>query len=222
MESIFLSHHFDDQIEPVVECFHRLIKSHDLEVIDGKRLQGELVETKVRELIVSSDAVVVFLSKREDGKTNDWVKHERSIAQTLGKPIIAIIEKGVLNPPQFSGYETMEYDSKNLVKTVLELSENIFGWKEGFGKRIKASLEPDEIVKTVMENYGREKLVQYRFYRKGSWSSWKEATILRMPAGPILEMNGMTEDALVEIQVKTQNQVWTSETVNSNLRIKVI
>ncbi len=101
MQKIFLSYHFDDRVEPIVKRFMKLISSHDLVVKDGKRLQGQLLIDKVHQKIVASDAVIIFLTKREAGKTNDWVNHERSTAQALGKPFIAIIEKGLANASPF-------------------------------------------------------------------------------------------------------------------------
>lgn len=221
MESIFLSHHFDDHIEPIVESFARLINSHDLEVIDGRRLQGQLVLGAVQEKIEQADAAVVFLSKREAGKTNDWVQQERIMAHTLGKPLIAIIEEGVANTAPFSGFETLQYNPDNLVETLLALSETIYGWKLELGEQIEAHLEPDDVVATVIENAQLRDVVQYRFFRRRGWGEWREAMVVPRPGGVSLLLNGMTRDSEIQIRVSTNNGTWESAVVNRNLRILV-
>ncbi len=221
MESIFLSHHFDDDVEPVVESFTRLIRSHDLEVIDGRRLQGQLVLAAVQKKIEKADAVVVFLSKRESGKTNDWVQQERIIAQTLGKPVIAIIEDGVANTAPFSGFETLQYHADDLVETLLQLSETIFGWKMELGEQVEAHLEPDDVVATVIENANLQGVVQYRFLKRRSWGEWQEAMVVPRPGGVSLLLNGVTRDSQMQIRVSTNNGTWNSAVVNRNLRILV-
>jgi hypothetical protein len=222
MESIFLSHHFDNEIAPVVESFKRLIESHDLEVIDGRRLEGRLVIDEVKSRIEEADAVIVFLSKREAGKTNEWVSHERSAAQTLGKPLLAIVEQGLTNAAPFGGFESLQYNPDKLSDTLLDISESIFGWKLRLGEQIEVLLEPDDIVATVRENADRDGIVQYRLLRKrGKWGPWKKAAVIPRPGGVSLVLNGVTKKSEIQIKVTTNNRIWNSDVVNRDLRILI-
>ncbi|MEM7086107.1 MAG: hypothetical protein AAF489_07990 [Bacteroidota bacterium] len=222
MESIFLSHHFDNEIAPVVESFKRLIESHDLEVIDGRRLEGQLVIDEVKSRIEEADAVIVFLSKREAGKTNEWVSHERSAAQTLGKPLLAVIEQGLTNAAPFGGFESLQYDPDKLADTLLDISESIFGWKLQLGEQIEALLEPEDIVTTVRENADRDGIVQYRLLgKRGKWGNWKKAVVIPRPGGVSLLLNGVTKKSELQIKVTTNNRIWNSDVVNRDLRILI-
>jgi hypothetical protein len=222
MESIFLSHHFDDEIEPVVKSFTRLIESHDLQVIDGHRLLGNFVEDEIRKRIEVADAVVVFLSKREQGKTNDWVKAERATARALGIPLIAIVQNGLDVAGPFTGFETIPYDPTKLGDTLLAISESIFGWKLQLGEQVEALLEPEDIVTTVRENAQKKDIVQYRLLKKrGRWTDWQDAVVIPRAGGVSLLLNGVAKNSEIQIRVTTNNQIWNSDVVNRNLRILV-
>ncbi|PCJ94423.1 MAG: hypothetical protein COA50_11720 [Flavobacteriaceae bacterium] len=222
MESIFLSHHFDNEIIPVIDSFKRLIESHDLEVVDGHRLEGQQLTDAVAKRIKSVDAMIVILSKREEGKTSDWVLHERSAAFTHKIPFIAIIEEGMNNNGPFQAFEYIHFKPDNLVETLLKVSETIFKWKVRIGEQIEVHLEPDDIVATVRENAGQSDIVKYRFLQKrGIWGDWKDAVVIPKSAGVSLLLDGVTKNSEIQIRVSTNNGTWNSDVVNRNLRILV-
>lgn len=220
MQNIFLSHHFDNQIEPVVKSFKRIISSHDLELLDGKRLQGQLLLDAVQDKIAESDAVIIFLSKREAGKTDDWVQHERSTAQVLGKPFLAIIEKGLANASPFESFEYKVYDPDDLATTLLDISEVIYGWKLQLGEQIEAHVESKNIAEEVRENYDQKAVVQYRSLLRRGYSDWKEAVVVPKPGGVSLLLDGVSKDAELQLRVTANRQVRDSEVMDRNLRFK--
>ena len=222
MENIFLSHHFDRKVEPFVANLKRLIESHDLEVIDGHRLEGRQLTDAVAERIKSSDAMIVVLSKRAEGKTNEWVLHERSTAYNNKIPFIAVIEEELDDNGPFQAFEFIRYSQDNLVESLLKVSETIFRWKLRLGEQIEALLEPDEIVSAVRSNLGNKDTVKYRFFnRKDGWTDWKPALIKPQSGGISLLMDGVNKNTEMQIQVTANNRIWTSDVVNRNLRILV-
>jgi len=133
MNRVFLSYHFDDEIMPLAKNLERLIKSHDLEVVDGQRLAGQPLSPAVAQLMESCDAAVILLTKREAGKSNDWVKHERTTAYNLKIPFIAIVENGVQDNGPFDAFEYINYDSEVFLEPLLKVSETIYKWKLEIG-----------------------------------------------------------------------------------------
>ena len=222
MQKIFLSYHFDDEITPVVNSIRKLIKTHSLEIVDGTRLGGQTLIDGVKKKIVSSDAAIILLTKRDAGKSSDWVNHERTTAQALGKRFLALIEKGLQQSAPFTGFEYKVFDPNDLAKTLLDVSEAIFGWKLDLGEQIVAHLEPEGIVTTVRENYDKKGVVQYRLLKKGDFGEWKDAKVVPKPGGVSLFLNGVSKDAELQIRIKANNRIKESVVINRNLRFSVL
>ena len=222
MKKIFLSYHFDEEVKPLATALERLIKSHDLEVVDGRRLAGQQLTDAVKNLIASCDGMVILLTKREEGKSNDWVKHERSTAYNLKLPFAAIVESGVPNNGPFEAFEYINYDSDNFLEPVLSISETIFRWKLEIGEVIEAYLEPDAVVNKVRENIDQNEIVRFRFFDiKNQWSEWKKPIIKPAAGGVSLFIDGVKKDSELQVQVRTDSQTWRSDVINQNLRISV-
>ena len=220
MQNLFLSHHFDNKIEPVVKSIKQIIASHDLEILDGKRLQGQLLLTAVKDRIAESDAVIIFLSKREAGKTDDWVQHERTTAQVLGKPFLAIIEKGLTNASPFGSFEYKVYDPNDLAQTLIDISEVIYGWKLTLGEKIVGHVDSEEIAEEVRENYDQKDIVQYRLLKRNGYSDWKEAFVVKESGGVSLRLEGVPKDAELQLRVTANRQFRDSDVMNRNVRFK--
>ena len=125
MERVFLSYHFDDEVKPMENQVKRLAESHDLEVVDGERLAGQEITQTVQERIDSSDAMIVLLTKRNEGKTNQWVMHERTTALNMNIPFIALIEDGVVDRGPFTNFEYIQFTRDKFLEALLRISETI-------------------------------------------------------------------------------------------------
>ncbi len=51
LQSIFISHHFDDDAKELAGLVTRLVSSHNLRPVTGKRLAGKPLSQEVRELM---------------------------------------------------------------------------------------------------------------------------------------------------------------------------
>lgn len=224
MTKLFLSYHFDPEIVPLIDQLKRLINSHDLEVVEGTRLGGQLLMDGVKKLIESCDAIIIFLSKREEGRTNDWVKAERALAYSLNIPFISIVEKGVPNNGPFEAFEYIPYDSVNFINPLLSISETISKWKFESGELIRAFVEPSQVEEVLRANFDRPGVVEYRFLeenRSMEWTDWKEAKVIPQQGGVSLFLPGVKRNAPFQIKVTADGKVKTSDFVNQALRIIV-
>jgi hypothetical protein len=222
MKKIFLSYHFDPQIVPLANNVKRLINSHDLMPVDGERLAGQPLTEGVKNAIKACEAMIILLTKREEGRSNDWVKHERTTAYNFNIPFIAVIENGVVNNGPFEAFEYINYDSEDFLEPILKLSETIFKWKLQIGNMVEAYLEPDEIADKVRENLDREEVVRYRFFdERVQWSEWMKPVIKPTAGGISLYLNGVKKNSEIQVQVRTNDKSWNSDVINQNLRILV-
>jgi len=222
MKRVFLSYHYDDHILPIARQFERLIRSHDLSVVDGQRLGGQQLTEGVRKQIQKSDAMLILLTQREQGQCNAWVAHERTTAYNEGIPFIAVIEEGVDNNGPFEDFEYIHYQTADLVEPLLKVSETVFKWKLDLGEMIEVYLEPDEITDAIRANIDRDEIVRYRFFDEVvQWTDWKKPVIKPTAGGISLYLDGVKKDSELQIQVRTNQRSWSSDVVNRNLRVQV-
>ncbi len=224
MKRIFFSYHFDPEIQPLVAYLKRLIASHGLEPVEGRRLGGQPLAQGVKNLISTCDAMVLFLSRREENLTNDWGKAERALAYSEGKPFISIIEQGVTNNGPFEAFEYIFYDSDNFIDPLLSISETISKWKIDLGELIEAFVEPPEVEDVIRENFDRERVVEYRFLNESTginWTEWREATVIPKAGGVSVYLPGVKKDADIQIKVTANGRTRISNFINQNIRIPI-
>jgi len=167
--------------------------------------------------------MIVVLSKRDGLSTNEWVKHERSLAYEKKIPFIALIEEGLEQQESvFSSYKHILYTEDNIADAILQISETIYEWKILLGESIEVYLEPNDVAKIIRQNEHLPELVRYRFFnRRTGWSRWKDALIKPQAGGVSLIISGVGKESEIQIQVRTDEKTWKSDVVNRNLRISV-
>ena len=70
LKSIFISHHFDPPAIELADAVARLVRSHNLKPITGRRLMGEPLSIGVKRKMKSCQATIVLLTNRDEGRTN--------------------------------------------------------------------------------------------------------------------------------------------------------
>ena len=91
----------EDQVFPILECMGFV-------VVDGRDMQGTILQPEVKSRIDQSDAVVGFLTIRDPNSTGDfnshlWVQNELVYGAAKGKPIIPVREENVRVPDALLG-----------------------------------------------------------------------------------------------------------------------
>ena len=100
LENIFISYHFDDDAQKIADKVKRLVVSHKIKPVDGERLGGANLGDGVKDKINDCQAIIIILTKREAGKTNDWVRDERAYAEGRKLKIITLIENDPSDLPR--------------------------------------------------------------------------------------------------------------------------
>jgi hypothetical protein len=224
MENIFLSYHFDERVESLASNLKRLIASHNLDLKDGTKIPGGQIINEVSKLVTESDAMIVVLTKRDHHEaTNEWVRHERTLAYNKKIPFIALIEEGLEQEENvFKTYKHILFSINNISDAIIQISETINEWKILLGERIEIYLEPHNVAEIIRLNDHLPELVRYRFFdKKTAWSDWKDALIKPQAGGVSLIINGVSRESEIQIQVRTNDKTWKSDVVNRNLRISV-
>jgi len=200
MKSIFLSYHFDPQVKLLAGLVEDMIKSHDIDVVTGKHLGGAELNNEIKARIRSCSGLIYILTKREEGKTNQWITSEITIADTLQIPFIGIIEVGIPVPGPFIAREHIMHTSADEANLWLKLSATIGKWKADSGRVIEAYLEPPDVVALIRDNFDFIK-VKYRLYDADyKYTDWREdAPLKRTPSGVMMKIPGVKKDSEIEI-----------------------
>ena len=109
----FLAHSFAPDDKALVSIVSRLIKRTGMTVLTGERPEAKAVGQKVKERIDSANLFIGLLTRRHkirDGEswtTSPWVVEEKgySIGQKPERPVILLIEDGILVPSETGGLE---------------------------------------------------------------------------------------------------------------------
>lgn len=115
---VFISHSQEDNW--FVEHLHRMIYFLDIEtfVAEYKEEAGTELWDKIQRMIEKSYVVIVLLTI--NGVKSEWVKREVTMAKTLDKKFIPIVESGVKDeiPIPLRGLEYIQFLKENPIETI--------------------------------------------------------------------------------------------------------
>jgi len=210
MQNVFVSFHFSDDFDSpdrlLANRVESLVKSHGLAVTNGEVLGGGPLTDGVRALIEKSDALIALMTRREqqdDGSwsTHQWVREEYAHALSKNIRAIAMIENGVPAGGMYQANEYIPYDPEDSLKAFLRLSATLGVWREQSGRCVKLWVQPDQ----VALDYGAKAEWRYRFNVSGSYSEWQHVSLTPEPGGCFLYLPNVSEDALIQIQARSDN-----------------
>ena len=225
LENIFISYHFDPEAREIAEKVKRLIVSHDIKPVTGERLGGENLAQAVTEKIDECQAIVIILTEREQGRTNNWVRAERSYAEGKGLRIITLIETGVDDSGMFSARERLQININDNDLKILELSETISFWRNSLGNVKKLLLRPKDVSENISNSIGNN-TIKYRIwkskhYRQNIEPNWSNIIPTPEEGGATIYIPGIRNKDLIEIEALVENTKWRSPAANHNVIVEL-
>ena len=210
MQNVFVSFHFSDDFNSpdrlLVNRVEGLLKSHGLAITNGAVLGGGPLTDRIRALIEKSDALIALMTRREkkdngNWTTHQWVQDEYAHARSKNIHAIAMIEKGVKIDGMYQHSEYISYNPEDTLTAFLKLSATLGVWREESGRLVKLLIQPNQIAL----DYGTKAEWRYRFNVNGEYSKWQEASLTPEPGGCFLYLPNVSDDALIQIQVRSNN-----------------
>jgi hypothetical protein len=227
--NVFLSFSFRSEDREFVEQLQSLLRSHGVQAVTGRVLDGEGVTPAVLAKVESSDALVALMTRRDRignadenrWRTHPWVRDEINHARGKNKPAIALLETGVEPEGAYSDNERLTLDRDNPLKAFLALSERLANWKQRFGRSQWASIVPADLGHRVIGDSAWS--CSYRFWSKGDPGDWREGKLMPAQGGTQLYVRGIQDDdALIEVQVKRHDEVrWRSVATSQQVTIEL-
>ncbi|MEM9545550.1 MAG: hypothetical protein AAGA77_06230 [Bacteroidota bacterium] len=225
LNKIFISYHFDDQARQLANKVQRLVISHNLIAVTGERLGGEQLSKGVQNRISECQAIIIILTKREAGKTNDWVKDERAFAKGKNLEVITLIEKGLDDKGMFTSMERLKIDFSTNDYKLLELSEEIGIWKGKLGSLKKLLIRPKDISEKISNSIATHP-IRYRIWKSEDYNSrveptWEPITPRPEEGGATLLIPRVRESDLIEVEATVNAGIWGSPAANHNVIVEL-
>ncbi|MBL7161087.1 MAG: TIR domain-containing protein [Anaerolineales bacterium] len=216
MENIFLSFSFRDSDRELVSQLEKLLVSHNINVVTGRRLGGGQLTDEIRSKINQSGALIALLTRREllasgDWTTHDWVRDELNFARGANKKAIALIETDVQTGGAFGNHEHIPFDRANPMSAFLALSETVGIWKAQSGRIIKVNIMPETLAQHPGHANGQIQC-QYRYMKAslGELTEWMTTTTLPEGRGAVVYLRGVQDDYLIQLQIHDGQTQWIS------------
>lgn len=128
--TVFISHSFKD--EKIVDTITKEIEKLELKcfLAEKNAQYGKSLPDKVKKAIDTSILVVVILTK--DSHSSSSVNQEIGYATSAKKPIIPLVEKGILPSLFLQGLEYVEFEREKLDEIIQRITDFI---REKFKKQ---------------------------------------------------------------------------------------
>ena len=223
MNKVFVSYHYDEAGEALADAVGTLAMSHGFGISTGENLMGQGLTDGIRERIDSAAGVICLLTRRDDGKDNQWVVSEKIYAQAQNLPVFTVIDQ-TLDPPggMFTEREYLKYDPGNLASVLLDLTIRLGELRCLTGRQVKAFIEPEDAAALARKRNIAK--TQYRCIDENynELHDWHDASSAPCESGVIANLPRVADNALVQLKVHDGNgQVWESNYVSQSLRIKL-
>jgi len=186
---VFVAFGYNERDKWILDIVIPILKAFEIEVETGEEIPGEIIPDEIKKRITNSDAILAFLTLREESgnltdHTHQWVMNEVVVAECAKlKLIIEVREKGLSIPQGFVNqnrqYLIYNADERELflvelIKVARRLAED---------SALRLMLLPPEFCDEI-ENTTEERIkCEYRFMEGSRETKWYPGKLLELIAG---------------------------------------
>ncbi len=209
MESIFVSYSFDERGRELARLVKDLIRTYSIRSVDGEAVGGGALNDKIRQLVDEADGLIAVLTSKNGDKPSDFVKGELDYARAREKKTTALVDEDVqLGGGLWDDYERIELGT-GITPAYIKLSRTIGGWRREGGRLVQVAVGPRELADLV--DNGDAATCECRLTRQGQvLRKWYKVPLIAEVGGLAAYLNGVPEEALVELRIEVDGQTWKS------------
>ena len=196
-------------VYPVVEAFGD-------DVLHGEDMPGEIITEGVRQRISRADALIGFVTRREDPGddpriTHRWVTDELASAYGQGKRILEVREVGVDEQRGMIGdRQPIIYNPAKRDECVVEIVRTLGAWH--MTSNVMLQLLPEECAEQITPLLGNQNLrCLYTFLDGVDEGPEQRTRIRRIKGGLFVEARNVPRQALIQLKVECAGQSWSSD-----------
>lgn len=212
---IFVGYGYQNRDQWVEDLVFPIIEAFGSEAISGKEVYGEIISEAVRKKIQECDALVAFLTRRdqlrEGWNTHRWVSDELAIAITHDLQVLEIKEIGVTDQGGIAeDRQRIEFDEKNRDQCLVEFVKAMGQWHRSGPAELQ--LIPQKFVDVIRPLLKRPGFrCTYNLIVGNNEIEGKEANIKPITGGLFMKLQDVPRGALVQVHVEAQGKSWTSD-----------
>ena len=212
---LFVGYGYNPRDQWIEELVFPLAEALGCQVVHGKANYGDNLSPEIKSLLLSSDAMVGFLTRREKTgehwSTHRWVIEELACAFAQ-IPVLEVREDGV--DPQsgmLAGIQRIQYCETERDRCLIQIAQAISRIKEKIEHRT-FRLEPAEfttIFRALLKKPGLR--CSYRVMRRNIEYDFREASIFPVAGGLQLSIDGLRATDLIQVCIAYGDESWTSD-----------
>jgi hypothetical protein len=212
---LFVGYGYDQRDQWVEELVFPLLNAMKCEVVHGKVMYGDSLAPAIRSTILSCDALVGFMTRREQvgekWTTHRWVIEE--LATAFGRiPVVEVREEGVeYQLGMLGGIQHIVYEANRRDRCLVDIAQAISRISETVS-HTTFRLEPSEFVtqfRSLINKPGVK--CAYRVMRRNVESEFRNATIWRVAGGLSISVDALRTGDLIQLCVSYGDQSWSSD-----------
>ena len=213
---IFLSFAFSHG-QALTRAAERLLASHDVEIITGRRLGGETVDEAVKAKILEADALVSLLTRRDKIRSGGWTTSQAVLEEldfahnlkTMGreKRAIALIEDGV-KYASMGNHEYISYLAEKPLEAILALSETVAKWRQEIGQEVKVQIMPANLAEKLMAD--EQVTCSHRLVDRDLFTPWRDIVAIPEEEGTFIYLRGVRAGQKIQLRVTEKSRTWLS------------
>jgi hypothetical protein len=212
---LFVGYGYNSRDHWIEEMVFPLVEALGCQVVHGKTTFGDVLAPEIKALLLGSDAMVGFLTRREKAgdcwSTHRWVIEE--LASAFGRmPVVEVRETGV--DPQsgmLAGLQRISYCEEQRDRCLVDIAQAVGRMKNKIEQRV-FRLEPTEFVslfRSLLKKPGLR--CSYRVMRRNTESDFCDAGISPVAGGLQLSVGGLGASDLIQVCVSYGDHSWTSD-----------
>jgi hypothetical protein len=217
---IFVAFGYNDRDRWIPNLVFPIVKAFGDEVVSGEEVQGEQISDAVIREIRQSNALMAFVTRRDQISENRWTTHrwvtdELSHAIAFQLPVAEIRESGVDEQGGIAGdRQRILYKESERDKCLVEIVKTLGRWHAS--DTIELKLMPDECIQAVrplLRNPGLRCMYQV-LERNGTMGDPVPAQILPITGGLFVRARNVPPMSYIQIRVECAGKSWSSEFEN--------
>lgn len=212
---LFVGYGYNSRDKWIENLVFPLVEALGCQIVHGKTTFGDSLAPEIKSLLLGSDAMLGFLTRREKAgekwSTHRWVIEE--LASAFGQiPVVEVRELGV--DPQngmLAGIQRIQYCEQERDRCLVHIAQAISRIRDRIEYRI-FRLEPTEFVslfRTLLKKPGLR--CSYRVMRRNTESDYREVAISPVAGGLQISVGALRATDLIQVCVAYGDESWTSD-----------
>lgn len=217
---IFVGFGYNDRDKWIKDLVFPIIRAFGDEVATGEEAHGSTLPEHVKEEIRSSDALIGFLTRRNDGagnltqSTHWWVLQELGIAEERDLLVLPVREHGLERQNGITGkYQWVDFRPEERDKCLVEIAKALGKWH--LRNVVQIELLPESCaseIRPLLRRPGFKAGYQILDEVSGEEGGLVDARVVpRAPGGLYLFARDIRRDAVLRVQIEAMGQRWISD-----------